>query len=108
MQKGEKKEKIACSLEMIGNKLKTWRCEMYADVLLEYPCLTFHIKAVDLKEATTTMQTELKNIQVVLRPGVMTEELNSRVRFEENERIRITRYVPDQRFLDKPFDEGYA
>lgn len=76
-------------------QVKTWRCELYADVLLQYPCLTFHIQAVDFEQATATMRMELENIQVLLRPGVILEETDSSVHFEEGERIRAIRYIPD-------------
>jgi hypothetical protein len=71
-----------------------WRCELYADVLLQYPCVTFHIQADDLEQAAAVMYAELAHIQVLLRPGNIVEEFDSRLHFEDGERVRVTRYVP--------------
>ena len=74
--------------------MKFWRCELHADVLLQYPCVTLHIRADDIEQAKVLMQAEIASIQVLLRPGEITEELNTGLHFEDGELVRMTRYAP--------------
>ena len=76
--------------------MRVWRCELYADVLLQYPCVTLHIQADDIEQAKALMHAELASIQVLLRPGTLGEELHSGLHFEEGEQLRMTRYVPNR------------
>lgn len=80
--------------------MKIWRCELYADVLLQYPCVTLHMQADDIEQARALMHAELSSIQVLLRPGEIIEEFDGAFHFEVGERLRMTRYVPSI----KPYD----
>lgn len=76
--------------------MKIWRCELYADVLLHYPCVTCHAQADSVEQARTLMHAELSKIQVLLHQGEIVEEVECAILFQAGERLRMTRYVPGE------------
>ena len=74
--------------------MNVWRCELYADVLLAFPCVTIHVRAQSLAEAKELVTAELAVIDVLLRPGELFLEENPVVEFDAAP-IVLTRYVPD-------------
>jgi predicted transcriptional regulator len=76
--------------------MKIWRCELYADVLLHYPCVTFHAQADNVEQARALMRDEISKIPVLLQAGEIVEEVECAIHFQAGERLRMTRYVPDE------------
>ena len=72
--------------------MKVWQCDLNAKG--EAPCITLHIRAEARDEACASVTTELETMLILLYPGELAEQSDAGFRFEDDEFVRMTRYIP--------------